>query len=158
MCFPPWRAKQLLIIFRHATWCLLFACRVRFVMKSINFPNFLLSYNKTSVSLAVIIDMSVVKRSEHDLIPNDMTKLGHGMGLIWFGSQFVSCSVFEITTPLFSLCRLLETACGQVLSRNHKTRTARVWGREGIAGHSFCPYRHFCAHAINWNNHVQIWN
>lgn len=51
-------------------------------MKSINFPNFLLAYDKTSVSLAVIIDMSVVKRSEHDLIPNDMTKLGHGMGLI----------------------------------------------------------------------------
>lgn len=49
LVFPPWHRKQLFIISRHATWCLLFACRVLFVCE-INFPNFLIAKDKTSVS------------------------------------------------------------------------------------------------------------
>lgn len=49
LVFPLWHRKQLFIVSHHATWCLLFACRVLFVCE-INFPNFLIAKDKTSVS------------------------------------------------------------------------------------------------------------
>lgn len=117
LIFPPWRGKQLFIISRHATWWLLFACRVRFVIE-IHFPSFLLTKDKTSGFFFnqfhsrwhkwhVINQMYIVKDLLLHLIHNDMINLGHyGVSSFWLESPWFLQISIEITISSFQPFRV----------------------------------------------------